>query len=332
MQTILSNCNWKVLPITPSVVATYRKKFIDNKLTIFDLWGGDEFPDFLISNGKSVFKCVSDMNLKKDPVNKDFAKELLENKDLWVSKNQILEICKDASTNLEIFYCLEKITKGLVLRNKALDEAVSLDLNFENENVIVKIQGTKMMVYDKDHNLLAGYVRGVNYRINQNGIPHPTRPEDAVPTKDNYWCCVVCKNFKWLKTIERCVNDLLVQNQFKEMKFIPNFGYVSNRMRKNRKLEYKHVIIWYPYPRIVSSDAKLPKRKIYARDAWISNALEEYYKRNNINLGSVGNISEFRESLEKVMDKKFAHTNYKQYIITMSLRNLFAKQLCGGRE
>ena len=332
MQTILSNCNWKVLPITPSVAITYNKKFTDNKLTFFDLWGGDGLPDFLISNGKSVFKCVSDMNLKEDPINKGFAKELLENKDLWVSKNQILEICKDASTNLEIFYCLEKITKGLVLRNKALDEAVSLDLNFESENVIVKIQGTKMTVYDKDHNFLAEYVRGVNYRTNQNGIRRPLRPENAVPTKDSYWCCVACKNFKWLKAIENYVNELLLRNQFKEMKFIPSFGYVSKRMRKNRKLEYKYVIIWYPYPRIVSSEAKLPKRKIYARDAWVSKALEEYYKRNNINLGSVGNISEFRESLERVMDKKFVHTSYQKSIITLSLRNLFAEQLCGGKK
>lgn len=332
MQNILSNCNWKVLPITPTVSRTYNKKFIDNKLTFFDPWGGDGLLDFLISNGKSVFGCISDMNCKENAVNKDFAKELLENKDLWVSKKQILEICKDASTNLEILYCLEKITNGLVLRNKALDEAVSLDLNLENENIIVKIQGTKMMVYDKDHNLLAGYARGVKFRINQNGTRRPLRPEDAVPTKDNYWCCVFCKNFKWLKIIEDYVNNLLTQNQLKEMKFIPSFGYVSNRMRKNRKQEYKYVIVWYPYPRIINTEAKLPKRKVHARDAWVSKALEEYYKRNNINLGSVGNISEFRESLEKVMDKKFAHTSYKQSIITLSLRNLFVEQLSGGRE
>lgn len=329
--TILKNCNWKVLPITPDVLNKYEDSF--KKYGLYFCWNhytnDDGFPLYLISNGKSVYSSVTQMN-NREPIDADLSKTLLNEKDLWVSKKQIQNVCKDVSTDREILFSLEKITKGMVLRYDAIRESISLDLTLKDTFFITSFKGSSLNVYDKDNNFLAEYKRGVKYNINGNAIRRPTRPEDGIPTSSHHWCCIACKNFSWLPFIEDHVTTTLEHNGLCGIKFLPKAAYVSKRTITHRKAKFHYNVIWYPFPRIVKSNGCIPKVKIRTRDSWVIRALDKYYKKENINLGSVGNLADFKKKLELMIDNKFAGKIVTPRIVSCSVEALFKKQLNFG--
>lgn len=332
---ILKNCNWKVLPITPDVLEKYEDSF--QKLGLRVHWSpyinDDGFPFYLISNGKSVYSSVAQMNCHK-PIDTELSKTLLNEKNLWISKKQIQNVCKDVSTDREILFSLEKITKGMVLRYDAIGDAINLDLTIKDTFFIISFKGSSFKVYDKDNNFLAEYKRGVKYNINDNAIRRPTRPEDSIPTSPRHWCCIACKNFSWLPFIEESVTTTIEHKGLCGIKFLPKAAYVSKRTISHRKDKFRYNLIWYPFPKIVKSNGCIPKVKVHARNSWVIRALDEYYKKENINLGSVGNLVDFKKNLELMIDNKFAGKIVTPGIVSSSIEVLFKKQLNfgGARE
>lgn len=328
---ILKNCNWKVLPITPDVLEKYEDSF--QKLGLRVHWNpyinDDGFPFYLISNGKSVYSSVARMNCR-EPINAELSKTLLNEKDLWISKKQIQNVCKDVSTDKEILFSLEKITKGLVLRYNAIGDAINLDLTVKDTFFIISFKGSSFKVYDKNNNFLAEYKRGVKYNINDNAIRRPTRPEDNIPTSPRHWCCIACKNFSWLPFIEESVTTAVEHKGLCGIKFLPKAAYVSKRTITHRKDKFRYNLIWYPFPKIVKSNGCIPKVKVRARNSWVIKALDEYYKKENINLGSVGNLVDFKKNLELMIDNKFAGKIVTPGIVESSIEVLFKKQLNFG--
>lgn len=328
---ILKDCNWKVLPITPDVLKKYENSFQECGLHTYwnphDVYDG--FPLYLISTGKKVYSSVARMN-SHEPIDTELSKTLLNEKDLWISKKQIQNVCKDVSTDREIIFSLEKITKGMVLRYDALGKSISLDLTVKDKFFTAIFKGLNLKVYDKDNNFLAEYKRGVKYNINENAIQRPTKPEDMVPTSSHYWCCISCKNFSWLPIIEEKVKMTVKHEGLCDINFLPKAAYISKRTISHRKDKFRYNLIWYSFPRIVKSNGCIPKVKIRARDSWVIKALDKYYKKENINLGSVGDLVDFKKNLKLMIDNKFAGKIVTPGVVSCSIEALFKKQLNFG--
>ena len=320
MTIILKDSNLKVLPVTKALVDKYYKEFLDHNVSVY-LFGEERYPRYFISSGSRVYESVKDFNLKKDWIDQDLANVLKSEKDLWISKKDLVLKNEEFVTEDDIYFTLEKITNGLILRNEAIKDAWSLDYEMSDKHFIIKITKDIMTVFDNNRNILAKYKRGVSPTYTEKVYGwHPDKGERIM------WSCTECKNFSWLGKIEKYVSFLVKNEGLGEPFFVNHIGYLSNRA-KHKSAKKSRLAVWYNYPKIIKSNARLPKEKVSARKDWMDKVLNKYYQ--NINLGTVGDLSKLRKDVEEYLCKRFPDDKYVigMYSIKSSLVRLFEKQI-----
>lgn len=322
MTILLKNSNWKVLPVTKALIDKYYKEFHDHNVSVylFDEW---IYPRYFISSGSKVYDSVRDFNLKKNWLDQGLANVLKSEKDLWISKKGLALKNEEFVTEDDIYFTLEKITNGLILRNKAIQDAWSLDYEISDKHFIIKITKDIMTVFDNNRNVLAEYKRGVSPTYTEN--VRGWRPDKG---KQIMWTCTECKNFSWLRKIEKHVSFLVKNEGLGEPFFVNHIGYLSNHA-KHKSTKKNRLAVWYNYPKIIKSNARLPKEKILARADWMDKVLNKYYQ--TINLGTVGDLPNIKKTVEEYLCKRFPNDKYNigMYSVKESLVRLFEKQIMG---